>query len=194
MEDAKEMVNYILSVTDEKQEKERLPVKGTLSLDQHQKDETRGQYTLMAVYTDKGGKEVGPLTNTDVVSLRNSKVKTIHADAHPGFSRWSNNLGGGDHKSYILLRNIDLTGIKGFTYEYSSKDKDGEIEVRLDSQAGPVISRTSYTATGEDGPKNKVTGNLNEPITGKHDVYFIAIKRDKPINNIITLSTIEFEQ
>ncbi|PRY16408.1 cytochrome c [Pontibacter ummariensis] len=193
-EDAQEMVKYILSLGDQKKEKTTLPAQGTVSFNEHKKGEPAGRYTLAATYTDKGGEVVGPLTNSDVITLRNAKVQTAFADAHVGFPRWGNSLSGGDHKSYILLKDIDLTGIKQFTYEYSSLDKDGEIEVRIDSQGGPVISRTPYKATGSWDTSKKVSGKITTPTSGKHDVYFIVVKRDKPNNDIITLKTIEFEQ
>ena len=144
----------------------------------------------MASYTDKGGKVIGPLTGADVVTLRNAKVRTIHADAHPGFTRWGNSLGGGNHKSHILLKKVDLTGIKQFTYDYTSR-KEGEIEVRLDSYAGPVISRTAYSATGKEAKQLK--GEITTPVSGFHDLYFVVVKRDKPNNDIINLSAITFE-
>jgi cytochrome c len=146
------------------------------------------------MYTDKGSKSVEPLTSTDVVTLRNAKVQTVYADAVVGFPRWGNRLSQGDHKSYILLKNIDLTGIKKLIYEYSSQDKDGEIEMRIDSYAGPVISRTPYMATGSWDTKKQVTAQIDKPTTGKHDVYFVVVKRDKPNDDIITLSTIQFEE
>jgi cytochrome c len=193
-QDASEMVKYIFSLTDEKKQKTVLPAKGTLTLKDHKVEEPRGQYTLVAMYTDKGSKSVEPLTCTDVVTLRNAKVQTVYADAVVGFPRWGNTLSQGDHKSYILLKNIDLTGIKKLIYEYASQDKDGEIEMRIDSYAGPVISRTPYMATGSWNTKKQLTAQIDKPTTGKHDVYFVVVKRDKPNDDIITLSTIQFEE
>ena len=92
-----------------------------------------------------------------------------------------------------LLRNIDLTGIRKFTYEYTSK-KEGEIEVRIDSQAGAVISRTPYTPTLEGSQSPSVAGTLATPITGRHDLYFVVVKREKPNDDIINLKSILFEQ
>lgn len=193
-QDAAEMVKYIFSLTDEKKQKTVLPAKGTLTLKDHKAEELRGQYTLVAMYTDNGNKAVGPLSHSDIITLRNAKVHTVHADAHVGFPRWGNSLSQGDHKSYILLKNIDLTGIKKFTYEYASSDKDGEIEVRIDSYAGPVISRAPYQATGSWDTKKQLTAEITRPATGKHDVYFVVVKRNKPNDNIISLSTIQFDE
>jgi cytochrome c len=39
-----------------------------------------------------------------------------------------------------------------------------------------------------------VTGELSGSLTGRHDVYFVVVKRDKPNDDIIALSTIGFEE
>ncbi len=193
MQDANEMVSYILSLADAKRKQSSLGMKGLLSLKDHTQDEAQGTYTLSASYTDKGANGIEPLTGSDVIVLRNAKVKPVFADAHVGFRRFGNNLSGGDHKSYILLKAIDLSGINKFIYEYTSADKDGEIEARIDSQAGPVISRAPYKATGQ-GKASTITGKIDIPTAGRHDVYFIMIKKDKPNNDIINLKSIQFEQ
>ncbi|RDC64947.1 ThuA domain-containing protein [Adhaeribacter pallidiroseus] len=192
--DAQEMVKYIFSLTDAKKQKTNLPAKGTVALKEHKEDEPRGMYTLLATYTDKGGKAVGPLTGTEVVTLRNAKVRSIDADAYTGFRRFGNNLSTGDHKAFILLKNTDLTNIKGFTYDYSAPDKDGEIELRIGSFAGPVISRTAFKANGGGKGPKQVTGTLDKPITGKHDLYFIIVKREKPNDKLAALSAITFNE
>ena len=188
-QDASEMVKYIMSLNEPQKQVQTLAAQGTLPLNEHKKDEPRGQYTLMATYTDNGTTSIGPLTNSEVITLRPARVETAYADAHAGFPRWGNRLSGGNHKSYILLKNVDLTNIRKFMYEYSS-DKQGEIWVRIDSQAGPVISRASYSPT--KGKPGTVTGEISNRTSGRHDVYFVVMKPDKPNENIITLSAIEF--
>ncbi|GAA4409065.1 hypothetical protein GCM10023187_31780 [Nibrella viscosa] len=192
--DAQEMVKYIFSLTDAQQQAKTLPLQGTLPLNQHKAGEPRGQYTVVASYTDNGGKGIGPLTSTDAISLRNAKVPAVYADAHPGFARFGNNLSSGSHKAHILLRNIDLTGIRKLTYEYASLNKDGEIEMRIDSYAGPVISRTAYTATGDWKTVKQVMGEISQPVTGRHDVYVVVVRREKPYTEIINLKSVQFNE
>ncbi|MBD2700215.1 ThuA domain-containing protein [Spirosoma sp. BT702] len=195
VQDAQEMVKYIFSLTDARKQK-AVPQQGSLALNEHKPEEARGQYTLIASYTDNGdaSKRVGPLTGADVVTLRNAKIKTINADAYVGFPRFGNRLSAGNHKAYVLIKDVDLTNIKSLTYEYSSQNKDGEIEIRLDSYAAPVVSRTAYKSTGDWKNMNEVTGQFDKPITGKHDVYVVVIKRDKPNEGIIQLSSIQFNE
>ena len=121
-------------------------------------------------------------------------MRSIDTDAQVGFRRFGNSLTSGSHKSYLLLKNIDLTNIKGFTYEYSAPQKDGEIEVRIGSSAGPVISRTPFKTTAGSKEARQVTGELIKPVNGKYDVYFIIVKRDKPNNDVASITSIQIEQ
>jgi cytochrome c len=193
IQDANEIVTYILSLADAKKTRS-LAMQGTVALNEHKEDEPRGIYTLTASYTDHGANSIEPLTGSESITLRNAKVKTVFADEYTGFRRFGNNLSGGDHKAFIMLRNIDLNGIRKFTYEYASKNRDGEIEVRIDSQAGPVISSVKYSATGAWDKTSTVTGEIATPVSGRHDVYFFVIKKEKPNDDIINLKSILFEQ
>ncbi len=193
VQDAQEMVKYIFSLTDTRQQK-TIPLQGQIALKEHKAEEPRGQYSIVASYTDKGGNVVGPLTGTDAVTLRNATVKTINADAYVGFNRFGNRLTAGNNKSYVLLKGIDMNTIKSLTYDYSSLNKDGYIDVRLDSYAGPVVSRTPYTTTGAWNKTSEVTGTFEKPFTGKHDVYIVVMKPEKPNEGIIQLNSIRFNQ
>lgn len=191
-EDAQLMVEYILSLAEPKEQLKTLPLKGSIKFDQHNaREEPNGQYNLIATYTDQGANGVGQLSGREMIMLRNARVRTAFADAHPGFTRWGNSLGDGSHKSFVLLKNIDLSGIKGFTFEYAS-DKAGVIEVRLDSQEADAITSTSYEPTGEE--RSKVRADFSSPINGRHDVYFMVLKPEKPNDDIINLSHIIMEK
>jgi cytochrome c len=92
------------------------------------------------------------------------------------------------------MKNIDLTGIKNFSYEYASENKDGEIEARIDSYAGRVIASTPFKATGNWNTFSSTQGPVKDAVQGRHDIFFIMIKRDKPNNEIIKLKSITFGQ
>lgn len=194
MDDAREIVRYILSLADENNQAATLPSSGRVVFSKHKKDEPRGVYSLLATYTDKGGNGVGPLTGSELLTLRNARVRTVFADAHEGFPRWGNSLSQGGHKSYILLKNVDMTGIKGFVYEYAAADKSGYIEVRVDSYAGPIVSKADFVATGSWGNDGKVEATLEAPLEGRHDMYFFVMKPEKPNNDLINLKVIEFRK
>nr|WKN34129.1 ThuA domain-containing protein [Tunicatimonas sp. TK19036] len=193
-QDVNEMIKYILSLTDEGAKTSSVEPKGTLTFNAHKEDEPRGQYTLMATYTDHGANGIDSLTGQDVIHLRNAKVRTVFVDEYKGFRRFGNSLTSGDHKSYYLMKDIDLTGIHEFVYEYAANEKDGAIEVRIDSQAGPVIAKTPYKATGSWDTAEEITGTIEQPVTGRHHVYFIMVKPEKPNEEIINLKSITFKK
>ncbi|NJB71432.1 cytochrome c [Saonia flava] len=193
-QDVNEIVKYILSLANEKNKVTSMGSQGTITFKEHSQNEPRGIYTLTATYTDNGANGIGPLTESDVVKLRNAKVRTVFADDYVGFQRFGNSLTNANHKSHYMLKNIDLTGIKQFVYEYAAEDKTGEIEVRIDSQAGPVIAKTAYETTGSWNTTRKLEATLGKPIDGRHDIYFIMVKPEKPNEDIINVKSITFKE
>jgi cytochrome c len=191
MKDTREIVKYIFSLTDKKKKETPIPSSGSLTLNFND-EEPRGQYTIVASYSDKGAKGIAPITSTDIITIRNSKVQTVYADAHTGFARFGNNLASGRHKALILLKNVDLTNIHGFDYAYSTDNSNGVIEARLDSRAGPVVSTAPFVPTGDS--TKTTTGVLDAPVTGRHDIYFLVMKKDKPYDESIALKEISFKE
>lgn len=187
-----EIVKYILSLSDGEQQPQYLPSEGSVVFNQHSKEEPRGVYTLKAWYKDQGGHAIGPQTGYDLTSFRNATVRTVFADGFEGISRYGNSLANADHKSYYLLKDVDLTHITGFLYSYAAGNKGGNIEVRMDSQAGPVISTIPYTKTEGWGEVTNVKASITEPLTGKHHLYFIPVVSEKPYEDVINLKTITF--
>jgi cytochrome c len=190
-EDTKEIVRYIFSLTDKQKTQTAIPWQGSLKLTYNEK-EPKGQHVMVVTYTDKGSPATGPLTTTAVVRLRNKYVRVVNADQLNGYPRFRDNLSEGAHKSFFLLKDVDLTSVKGFTYRYACRDQASVVEVRLDSRSGPVVSSTPYTATGSGDKFSTVTGTLDKPVTGKHDVYFIAVKPTRPNDAIIKWGAVQF--
>lgn len=194
IDDTRDIVNYIFSLTDKKtNSKVNIPLSGTINF-KYNESEPQGQYTIIASYTDKGGKIVGPLKSTSMITLRPADMNAAFADAYVGFPRFRDKLSEGSDYAYLLLKNIDLTGINALVYNYGSKNRDGEIVVRIDSKAGPVISSVAYQQTGSFDKEKTIIGKITRPVTGRHDVYIYAMKRTKPNDGIIRFNTIGFEQ
>jgi cytochrome c len=116
----------------------------------------------------------------------------VYADAHVGFNRFRNDLSQGGHKAYLLFRDVDLSRIRQLDFHYASQDAEGTIEVRLDSEAGPVIARTAYTPTGSWDHYAHVSATLTQPVEGMHHLYILGLKPLPPNDAIIRFKAIQF--
>ncbi|HET6540678.1 MAG TPA: ThuA domain-containing protein [Chryseolinea sp.] len=192
-DEAAEMVNFILAITDVKNKKRVLPLQGSVSLSSHKQDEP-GIYTLTAAYTDTNTNGAATLTDSEMIKLRSAKMRPIDADAHVGIDRWGNAFGSAKNKSYILLRNVDLTGIKGLTYDYSAEKRGGEIVVRLESLGGPIISKAAFTPTGSEDKHQNLTAKFDKSLSGRHHVYIIFQNEEKTMDDLCKLWTFSFNQ
>lgn len=190
-DDAAEMVRFILSITDPNTRK-TLPLKGSVSLTSHKQRDVPGVYTLTAKYTDQNANGSTTLSDSEMIILRSAKMRPIDADAHVGIDRWGNSFGSAKNKSHILLKNIDLTGIKSLSYEYGSDNRGGEIVVRMESLAGPVISRAKFEATGGEDQRKVITSAFDNPVTGRHHVYIIFENNEKTTESLCKLWTFTF--
>lgn len=189
-EDAMEMVKYVLSVSDKKDDK-RLPQQGTIVLNQHQGTGERGRYILSASYTDKGG-AITPLTTKTALYLRPSKVEAESADQIYNIQRSDRQLGSINNGSYFMFSGIDLKDITSLTYRYSSLNRDAAIKVRVDSLKGPVISTLDVAPTGNWNTFQELTTTINDP-GGKHDLYFQFVKTDTPNKHLAALDWVRFD-
>lgn len=191
-EDATEIVKYVLSLSNQKVEV-RLPQQGSTVLKDHAgKTPIEGRYLLTASYTDKGG-AITPLTTSQTLILRPNRVQAGEADAVSNIVSQDKRLGAVHHKSYFVLKNIDLKGIQKLTYRYASQNRDATIEVHTDSPKGAVISTLNYTATGGWNKFAELSAPIQDP-GGKHDLYFVFVKKEKPNEHLIYLDAVTFEK
>lgn len=189
-EDATEIVKYVLSLSNQRPDA-KLPQQGSTVLKEHVgQEEQQGRYVLTASYTDKGG-AITPLTSSDVLVLRPNKVQAEEADELHNIDKQGKRLGSINNKSYFVLKNIDLKGISQLTYRYSSKENEATIEVHTDSPKGAVISTSKYTATGNWNTFNELSAPVQDP-GGKHDLYFVFVKKQAPFQHLASLDWINF--
>ncbi len=190
--DARDMVDYILSLNDTK--KTSQPIKGAYETAFH-KNKKVGAYIIQATYTDKGGKIVGPLTSTESVALRSSKVKAASFDEAKGATKFNVEALGGDvvttteDGSYIVFKNIDMTGVKTILLNAASQKGQtvgGDIFVYADSPKEPSLG---IMKIGES-----FMGNLSiqTAIKGMHDIYFVFKNPKAEGKPFFGLSTIDF--
>ncbi|HEY8935064.1 MAG TPA: ThuA domain-containing protein, partial [Cyclobacteriaceae bacterium] len=164
VEDATEIVKYVLSLADVKKEVS-LPLSGSLALKNHKTKDETGRYALTASYTDKGGALQKSATNTSMLMLRSSRVQVEEADRirNASFNWEHDRLGSINNKSFFMFKNIDLHNIKSITYHYSAHDLGATIEVHTGSSEGPVISTLNYEPTGSWDTYKDVTASVKDP-------------------------------
>lgn len=195
-EEAEQMVKYILSVNDHSHMSGSLPVKGTYAFDQHQPGDTRGSYILTASYIDRGGKEIGPLSDQQTYVLRYPKIEAETYDATntamkfeitpgmvPGVEEAFEIVMGND-QSYIQFKEIDLTGIRSISLMAGANSMyfdGGIIEARLGSPEGDLLGFAEVEATQSMGAGVK---SMNiAPTSGMHDLYFVFKAKGEPEKN-----------
>jgi cytochrome c len=191
VDEATEIVKYVLSLSTA-QPDAKLPVQGNIALKDHVGKGDQGRYILTASYTDKGG-AITPLTTTDVLVLRPTKVEAEEADVLFNIEKQRRGLGSMHNKSYFVLKNIDLKGISRLTYRYASKDQDATIEVRAGSLKGPVISTLDYKTTGEWRNYTEASAPIQDP-GSRQDLYFVVVKKEGVKTNLLSLDWINFEK
>lgn len=178
VEDAKEIVNYILSL---KASNQSLPLESTIILKDHLGKGHEGSYLLMANYTDQGANGIGPLFANAHVALRNPRVEI------EDFDEGNVRLGtittvfmtfatGIRDDSFVKFNDIDLTHVRQLTYRLQSSGAGGNIEVRLDGKDGRLVSTLPVPAGKVPDLKNgwkEINTPLKENVSGTHDVYFV---------------------
>ena len=184
-------MKYVLALGNE-QPDVTLPQQGTTVLKEHVGKDQTGRYILSASYTDKGG-AITPLTSSESLILRPSKVMAGDADEVYNMNRQRDRLSATRNKAYFVLKGVDLKGIQKLTYQVASKDHDGTIEVHTGSAKGPVISTVAYTATGAWNKTAELSAPIQDP-GSKQDLYFVFVNADPKAENIGGVSWVEFEK
>ncbi|HRN54906.1 MAG TPA: PQQ-dependent sugar dehydrogenase [Agriterribacter sp.] len=176
--DAAKMVDYILSLTQNKAH-HSLPLRGKfVTLAPAKQKEPNGAFLLTAAYTDKGTAVAPPQTTAVKVLLRNQLVPAMRADAfhemeiHQEIMQIQSQLVPKTDGAYMQFRNIDLKGIRqiGIGIDGIEENKtSGSIEIRIDSPAGRKIGSIALPPAK---PMQKATSAIAAQHEA-HDIYFI---------------------
>ncbi len=193
MNDAKEMVRYILSLGNEK----KVPSRPTQGIYTTEEKGNQGTYLFAASYTDRGTPEIGPLAGQELIALRHPKVQATSADVlHETdkyrISKEAEMIVGKLNNSYIGFKQIDLTGINSVTVSAlsrSEQDAGGKLEVRLGSPTGKVIG----SAEVKDNNTSPVTVTLENTGTIQ-DLYFVFTNSNAQGRPLFGINYIQFNK
>ena len=177
--DAREMVIYILGLSDKK--KASQPVKGAYTTSDKGKP---GTFIFSASYTDKGNGKMAPATGQKVVTLRDAKVAAGSCDANAKTMKTKvDGLGEilvatGD-QGYASFNQIDLTGIKNINisaFVLPGQTAGGKLELHLGSPTGKLAGSIDIQKAGQTA--------MPVAVTGVNDLYFVFVNPgagDKPL-------------
>lgn len=187
--DAREMVQYILSLGDAK--KASKPLKGEYIPKDNGKP---GTYIFTASYTDKGNGKIAPVLGQGTLTLRSSTIQAAAFDANNKVMKMKmDNVGelviATEDKSHAVYKGIDLTGINslkvnGFVMEGTTVG--GRLEVHLGSADGPMIG------SGEI----KKPGAVVFPISatsGMKDLYMVFRNENAGGKPLFAITEITFQ-
>jgi cytochrome c len=207
--EAKQIVQYILSLSSVKKTEPTLPAKGEVTVKVPDGvDPTKGVYRISASYKDKGYNGVKSITSEQTLILRNPTLMFGNADdASPNIMRFKM----GDNNLLIVtagntfanFRKIDMTGIRNLYFTVIApveqlNSQGGVIEVHTGSAEGPLIGQTEFIPPSNEPvasmmskgvlpPPHKVSVNA----TGYHDLYFV-FKNDKSAGALFVPLSITF--
>lgn len=193
-EDAKSIVDYILSINDDKIKS--LPTTGTYKTENH-KDKKDGAYLIQATYTDKGGDIIGPLTTTKVLALRSPKVAAIAYDQTDNTMKFEIPQMGEvlivNDNSSVLYSNIDFKGIKSLKLSAMGREGQtagGTVEFRLGSKNGPLIGEAKV----EESNMVPLEVPLNNLPDGKQDLVLVFKNASADGKPLFGFSYLQFMQ
>lgn len=145
-QDAKVIVDYIMSLNDPQLAPKEIPLAGTFTTKSPANAVGRGGYLLRAAYTDKGAGDLKSLTSEKIIALRNPVLDPEEADVSKGMqilitpSRSINII---EDNAYMGFKDLDLTGVKEIKIVAEapgrSNSPGGTIEVHLGSPTGELI-------------------------------------------------------
>jgi cytochrome c len=150
-EEAKQMVDYIMSLTDPQLGPKEIPLKGTFTTSVPEKYNDRGSYLLRVAYADKGANQVGSQVDEKVIALRNPLLNAEHFDVAQGtelLTTPGRSFYAAEHLAHVGFKQLDLTGIQEIQVMADNPTRvdgaGGEIEIHLGSPDGQLIGTTGY--------------------------------------------------
>ncbi len=177
--DAREMVIYILGLSDTK--KASQPLKGSYVTADKGKP---GTFIFSASYTDKGNGKMAPATGQKVITLRDARVAAGALDASAKVMKTKvDGLGeivvATADKGYAAYNQIDLTGIKNIqvsAFVLPGQTAGGILELHLGSPTGKLVGSVDIQKAGQT--------SMAVNVAGVNDLYFVFVNPgagDKPL-------------
>ena len=177
------IARYILAVEDKAVS--ALPLGGPLTTSIPAGDNGRGSWLFRAAYTDRGVKDVPPITSEALIVRRSPQLSPGLADIIDGASTRVENNGAGPVAAvptsggHVGFRRMDFTGVTAIEILAQTLARErhtgGTVEIRLDKPDGTLAGRATVAAPGV-GPRPKPgapAARIPIAVTGTHDVFVV---------------------
>lgn len=204
-EDATEMVKYIMSLT-EKKDENTLPIKGTYTTTLPKDDQGSGVYILRAAYDDNGAGTLPALSAEKTLVLRNATLNPHGFDVYEKSRKMSfggNKLaiieGGG---AWVSLKQIDLTNLNAIVVLGNAPKPQlnaagCHIELHLDSPDGPLLGKSAFLEPSEElgfsMEQLMIPVQLPDSYDGEmHDLYLTFVNEEADGNSLMILLGTQF--
>jgi glucose/arabinose dehydrogenase/cytochrome c551/c552 len=192
MKDAREMVEYILSLNNPATETKRIGVKGKIVPDR--KKSTKGDYIITVTYKDKEQPGSGSNVARETFYIRYPSLRAVAAEGDNGVERAGTEaVLFKQQDSWILFRQLDLTGIGSVTLHYTGADKAGTVTLKTGSLEGEEIgSITIAQAPGKSGTVRIPLAKMQ----GLHDLYIVYKSKEgvPEGKHVFSLTSIDFNK
>ncbi len=181
IEEASQMVQYILSISQELTKEEILPITGSFKT---KGEVSQGRYVLSAFYSDPAGGQDLIETGANLI-LRHPLVRAVSYDSARDVAIQSSEgralpfVKIEKNGAFLAYHGIDLRGIGSLFFRFRSSAQSLRVEARLDSAEGLVIGVTENNWSGDDHEVDYVSEMGIDEVDGQHDLYFVLDSDDK---------------
>jgi cytochrome c551/c552 len=189
--DLQQIVKWILSLSAEGKEKKSLPAKGTIQPNENNK----GQLYFTAMYTDRGGNGIKPLTGKKTLVLRSNDLSMREVRDVNGFVRkdsaGSRYLQLPAATGSFMLDSMDVTGLAGVQLNVllqQSVSSGYRISVHLDNPNGTKIGEQQLANMSASKSLVKFPIPFTGAANGFHKIYLVATPLGKEKNRPLIAS------
>lgn len=192
--EAKEIVEYILSIKDPKTLSK--PLAGSYAANDH-KSKKEGAYIIQASYTDKGGKTIGSITSSKTLAVKSPVVKATNYDKSENTDKYKleplGDLLIANNNSSATYEKIDLSGIGKISvsaFAQKGQAVGGTIEIRLGSATGSLLGEIVIPEVNMTPQEISLTAMNRKP----EDLVFVFKNAKADGKPLFGISKIEFKK
>jgi cytochrome c551/c552 len=195
--DAKQIVQWILTLADQSSLKKSLPARGSIPVKEAKTDEA---LYISATYADKGGNGIKALTGNGAAVLFSSRFNLDDVARMEKYSKVK--LGGNQvmvapaENAWFAIDSLDLQGVTGAELTLGWKDAPAGayvFELHLGAPDGKKLGEAVLNAPGSSSQKTAKLRVLFDAIQekSKQDLYIVSHAKDASEENPVGVVSVE---